>query len=137
MQLCSLGQGTVSQWSIVPRCPRVLQVFPTVSDSSQISSSNPSYPTLLEALATPWDSVEQCSTGTLSLVPMSKVASSGRTCSRNLIMSKGAPEVCLLKFAIIIFILCCFYIISKSQLLEIIQFVVTSSLVNFSKVYRI
>ena len=33
MQLCSLGQGTVSPWSIVPRCPRVLQVLPTMSDS--------------------------------------------------------------------------------------------------------
>ena len=32
MQLCSLGQETVSQWSIVPRCPRVLQVLPTMSD---------------------------------------------------------------------------------------------------------
>ena len=37
MQLCSLGQGTVSQWSIVPRCPRMLQVPPTMSDSSQVS----------------------------------------------------------------------------------------------------
>ena len=37
MQFCSLGQGTVSPWSIVPRCPRVLQVLPTMSDSSQVS----------------------------------------------------------------------------------------------------
>ena len=36
-----------------------------------------SYSTLLAALATPCDSVEQCSMGTLSLVPRSKVASSG------------------------------------------------------------
>ena len=33
MQLCSLGQGTVSPWSIVPRCPRVLLILPTMSDS--------------------------------------------------------------------------------------------------------
>ena len=33
MQLCSLEQGTVSPWSIVPRCPRELLVLPTVSDS--------------------------------------------------------------------------------------------------------
>ena len=44
-----------------------------------LDSRSPSYPTLLEALATPWDSVEQCSMGTLSLVPKSKVASSGPT----------------------------------------------------------
>ena len=37
MQLFSLEQGTVSQWSIVPRCPRVLQVLPTMWDSSQVS----------------------------------------------------------------------------------------------------
>ena len=30
MQLCSLGQGTVSPWSLVSRCPRVLQVLPTM-----------------------------------------------------------------------------------------------------------
>ena len=40
-----------------------------------------SYPTLLKALATPWDSVEQCSMGTLSLVPRSKVALSRPTLS--------------------------------------------------------
>ena len=80
MHFCSLGQGTVSPWSIVPRCLRVLQVLPTMSDSSQVSQLLHSrYPTLLEALATPWDSVEQCSMGTLSLVPRSKVASSGPT----------------------------------------------------------
>ena len=33
MQICSLGQGTVSPWSIVPRCSRMLQVLPTMSDS--------------------------------------------------------------------------------------------------------
>ena len=37
MQLCSLGQGTVSPWSIVPRCPRMLHVPPTMSGSSQVS----------------------------------------------------------------------------------------------------
>ena len=166
MQLFSLGQGPVSPWSIVPPCPRVLQMLPTMSDrglghfgrghlgrghygrghfgrghlgrghygrghfgrghlgrghygrghlgrghygrghlgrghfgpliqrilycygnilwplniiSSQVSqlSHSYSYPTLLEALATPWDSRQQCSMGTLSLVPRRKVASSG------------------------------------------------------------
>ena len=52
------------QCRIAPKCP---------------NSRSPSYPTLLEALATPWDSVGQCSMGTLSLVPRSKVASSGQT----------------------------------------------------------
>ena len=33
MQLCSLGQGTVSPWTILPRCPRVLLVLPTMSNS--------------------------------------------------------------------------------------------------------
>ena len=42
------------------------------------SSRKPSYPTLLETLATPWNNVEQCSTDTLSLVSWSKVASCGR-----------------------------------------------------------
>ena len=42
-------------------------------------SRSPSYPTLLDALATPWDSVKQCSMGTLSLVPRTKVTSSGTT----------------------------------------------------------
>ena len=42
-----------------------------------------SYPTLLEAFATPWDSVEQCSMGTLSLVP-----------------SSGTTLIKLLKFAL-------------------------------------
>ena len=32
MQLCSMKQGTVSPWSIAPRCLKVLQVFPTMSD---------------------------------------------------------------------------------------------------------
>ena len=52
------------QCRVAPKCP---------------NSRSPSYPTLFEALATPWDSVEQCPMGTLSLVPRSKVASSGRT----------------------------------------------------------
>ena len=34
MQLFSLGHGTVSLWSIVPHCLRVLQVLLTISDSS-------------------------------------------------------------------------------------------------------
>ena len=52
------------QCRIAPKCP---------------NSRSPSYPTLLEALAIPWDSVEQCSIWTLSLVPRGKVASSGPT----------------------------------------------------------
>ena len=52
------------QCHIAPKCP---------------NSRTLSYPTLLEAFATPWDSVEQCSIGTLSLVPKRKVASSGPT----------------------------------------------------------
>ena len=43
------------------------------------SSTNPSYPILLETLATPWNSVGQCSLETLYLVSSSKVASSGLT----------------------------------------------------------
>ena len=84
MQLCSLGQGTVSPWSIFPRCPRVLQVFPTMSDSWDCES---------------WDTRElsdtvvgsTCNTlgqrgtmlhaETLSLVPRSQVASSEPTFS--------------------------------------------------------
>ena len=80
MQHCSLGQGAVSPWSIVPRCLRVLQVLLTTSYSSlvyQLSQSH--YPPLLEKFATPRDSEEQCSMGTLPLVPRSNVASSGPT----------------------------------------------------------
>ena len=33
MQLCSLGQRTMSPWNIVPHCPRVLQVLPSMPDS--------------------------------------------------------------------------------------------------------
>ena len=46
------------------------------------NSRMPSYLTLLEAFAAPWDSVEQCSMGTLSLVSRSKVASYGPTLSQ-------------------------------------------------------
>ena len=68
-------------WSIVPRCPRVLQVLKALSDSwdCEICGTLGSNQTLLEAFATLWDCVEQCSTGTLSLVLRSKVPSSGTT----------------------------------------------------------
>ena len=42
MQLCSLRQGTVSQWSTVPRRPRVLQVLLTMYDSSLVSQHSQS-----------------------------------------------------------------------------------------------
>ena len=53
MQLFSLGQGTVSLWSIVPLCPRVLQKLPTMSDSwdSEIWGTWELSYILLEALA--------------------------------------------------------------------------------------
>ena len=60
-------RDNVFPWSIVPRCPRVLQVLPTMSDSCTARVGTlVSYPTLLEALATSWGSVGQCSMGTLS-----------------------------------------------------------------------
>ena len=68
-----LGTRTVSPWNIVPHCPRVLQVLPTMSYSSQVFQLSQSQLS---------DSVEQCSMGTLSLVPRSKVASSGPTLRR-------------------------------------------------------
>ena len=60
MQLCPLGQcphGAL--FHAVPGCCKCFQ-------QCRIAPKCPSYPTLLEALATPWDSVEQCSMGTLS-----------------------------------------------------------------------
>ena len=63
MQLCSLGQGTVSPRSIVPRCPRVLQVLPTMFDNSKVPNSrSPSYRHCWKHLqhpgtATAWNSV--------------------------------------------------------------------------------
>ena len=52
-----LGTRDSVPMDVVPRCPRVLKVLPTMSECP--NSRIPSYPTLLEALATPWDSVEQ------------------------------------------------------------------------------
>ena len=60
----------------VPGCCKCFQQCRIAPKCS--NSRSPSYPTLLEALATPWHSVEQCSMGTLSLDPSSKVASSGQ-----------------------------------------------------------
>ena len=95
-----LGHATLI---IVPRCPMVLQVLPTVSNSSQVFQLSQSrhccwnntllFPTLVEALATPWDSVEQCSMGTLSLVPRSKVASSGPTLTHSICFSSNHNPV--------------------------------------------
>ena len=56
MQLCPLGQGTVSHEALSHAVP-VLQVLPKMSNILQVSK------TLLEALATPWDSVGQCPMG--------------------------------------------------------------------------
>ena len=93
-----LGQGTVSPWSIVPRCTRMLQVLPTNEDNCESSDTVVSYPTLLKALATPWESVEQCFIGTLSLVPRSKVASSGPSFTQALIFFHIKLNMVNLKF---------------------------------------
>ena len=80
MQLCSLGQGAVSPWSIVPRCPRVLLVLPTMSDSSQASQLSQSQ--LSDIVGSTCSTLGQRGTslhGTLSLVPRNKVSSSGPT----------------------------------------------------------
>ena len=66
---------TLSPWNIVPRCPRVLQVLPTMSDSSQVSQSQ-----LSHIVGSTRNTLGQ--RGTMSLVPRSKVASSGRTLSQ-------------------------------------------------------
>ena len=79
-QLFSLGQGTMSHGALfhaVPGCCKCFQQC-RIAGSARVGTLG-SYPTLLEALATPWDSVEQCSMGTLSLIPKRKVASSGPT----------------------------------------------------------
>ena len=58
-------------------------VLPTMSDSSQVFQLSQSHLSDIncwkQALAAPWGSVEQCSMGTMSLIPRSKVASSGQT----------------------------------------------------------
>ena len=88
MQLCSLGQGTVSPWSIVPRCPRVLQVLPTMSGSWNCESWN--IWELFDTVGSTCNTMGQRGTisnvawpimRTLSLVPRKKAASSGPTLS--------------------------------------------------------
>ena len=82
-ELFSLGQGTVSPrpqgtlFHAVSGCCKCFQQC-RIAGTARLETLG-SYQTLLEAFATPWDSVEQCSMGTLSLVPRSKVASSGLT----------------------------------------------------------
>ena len=87
---CNFAPWDSVSWSIVPSCPTVFRKwFQQCRISSKCSNSHsPSYPTLLEALSTPWDSVEQCSMGTLSLVPRSKVASSGPTLRKTPIVNR-------------------------------------------------
>ena len=79
MQLCSLGQGTVSPWSIVPSCLRVLLELPTMSDSYDSESWDTWE--LSDIVGGTSNTLRQrgCSTETLFLVPKRKVASSGPT----------------------------------------------------------
>ena len=78
MQLCSLGQCPhAALFHAVPGCCRCFQQC-RVAGTAKVGTLG-SYQTLLETLATPWDSVKQCCMGALSLVPRSKVASSGPT----------------------------------------------------------
>ena len=70
-----LGQETVSPWSIVSCCPRVLQMFPTMWDSSQVSQSQ-----LPDIVGSTCNTLGQ--RGTMlhgDTVPRSKVASSKPT----------------------------------------------------------
>ena len=71
---------TVSHGALFHAVPGCCKCFQQCRIASKCPNSHSlSYPTLLEAFATAWDSVKQCSNGTLSLVPRSKVASSGPT----------------------------------------------------------
>ena len=80
IQLCSWDKGQCPHGALFHAVPGCCKCFQQCQRAPKCPNSrSPSYPTLLEALATPWDSVEQCSMGTLSLVPRSKVASSGPT----------------------------------------------------------
>ena len=76
MLLCSLGQGAVSPWTIVPRCPRVLQMLPTMSDSSLVSQLLQSQ--LPDIVGSTCNTLGQRGTmlhgeGTLPLVPRAKL----------------------------------------------------------------
>ena len=80
MQLGSLDKGQCPHETLfhaVPGCCKGFQQCLIALEC--LKSRSPSCPTLLEALPTPWDSAEQCSMGTLYLVPRSKIASSGPT----------------------------------------------------------
>ena len=82
------SKGRSRRWNFFPwdkgQCPQgaLFHAVPGCCNCFQqcrVAPKCPSYPTLLEALATPWDSGDQCSLGTLSLVPRKKVPSSGPT----------------------------------------------------------
>ena len=81
MQLCSLGQGTVCPWSIVPRCPRVLQVLPTMSDSWDCES---------------WDTSElpDIIKSTCNTLGQRGTMLHGDTVPRSKVASCGQPSVC-------------------------------------------
>ena len=64
----------------VPECCKCFQRC-RITGTAKVGTRG-SYPTLLEALGTPWDSVEQSSMVTLSLVQRNKVASSDPTFRR-------------------------------------------------------
>ena len=66
MQLCSMKQGSVPPWCSTPRCFRMLQVFPTMSDCESCENT----------ASCSQDVVER---GFGSNAPRSKVASSGLT----------------------------------------------------------
>ena len=73
MQHCSMKQGTVPPWSNVPRCFRVLQVFPTMSDCES------------------WENTASCSQdvvegGFESNAPRKKIESSGLTLTKERII---------------------------------------------------
>ena len=82
MQLCSWDKGQCPHGALfhaVPGCCKCFQQC-QIARTARVGTIV-SYPTLLKALATPWESVEQCSMGTQSFVPWRKVASSGPTFS--------------------------------------------------------
>ena len=85
MQLCSLLLIGTSDSIPMEHCSTKSQGVASASNNVGLLLSVPTLavPAIRHgwnlALATPWDSVEQCSIGTLSLVPRSKVASSGPT----------------------------------------------------------
>ena len=74
MQLCPWDKGQCPHGALshaVPGCCKCFQQC-RIAGTARLGTLV-SYPTLLETLATPWDSVEQCSVGTLSLVQVAKL----------------------------------------------------------------